>query len=141
MRRILQHPATMIGSNGLPHDVHPHPRLWGAFPRVLGRYCREEKLLSLPQAVHKMTGSPAQKFGLAHRGLIRRGEAADLVLFDAAEVIDVATFEEPILPARGISHVWVNGVLSYTSAGATGERGGRFLARQTMGRDNSEAAS
>src|SRR3984885_1904702 len=69
MRRILRHPATMIGSDGLPNDPRPHPRLWGTFPRVLGRYSREEKLLSLPEAVHKMTGMPAQRFGLAKRGL------------------------------------------------------------------------
>jgi N-acyl-D-aspartate/D-glutamate deacylase len=83
MRRILAHPATMIGSDGLPCDPRPHPRLWGTFPRVLGRYCREEQLMSLPQAVHKMTGLPAQRFGLTGRGLIREGYCADLVLFDA----------------------------------------------------------
>ncbi len=137
MRRILAHPATMIGSDGLPYDIHPHPRLWGTFPRVLGRYSREEKLFSLPQAVHRMTGMPAQRFGLVDRGLIRRGLAADLVLFDPETVMDTATFADPIRPAKGISHVWVNGVLSYTTGGATGRRAGHFLPRQKAGSHHS----
>ena len=129
MRRILAHPATMIGSDGLPNDPRPHPRLWGTFPRVIGRYGREEGLFSLPQAIHKMTGMPAQRFGLADRGYIRRDFAADLVLFDPATVIDTATYDEPIRPAAGIIAVWVNGALSYTAKGATGTRAGRFLPR------------
>ena len=129
MRRILTHPATMIGSDGLPNDPRPHPRLWGTFPRVLGRYCREEKLIPLPSAVHKMTGLAAQRFGLPRRGLIREGFCADLVLFDPEKIIDTATFSDPVRPAEGISGVWVNGVLSYTADGATGNRGGRFLPR------------
>jgi len=129
MRNILAHPATMIGSDGLPNDPRPHPRLWGTFPRVLGRYCREEKLFSLPQAIHKMTGMPAQRFGLAGRGLIRRDYAADLVLFDPETILDSATFSDPIQPATGIEAVWVNGVLSYTAKGATTNRSGRFLPR------------
>jgi len=129
MRQILSHPATMIGSDGLPNDPRPHPRLWGTFPRVLGRYSREEKLFSLAEAVHKMTGLPARRFGLAERGLVREGYVADLVLFDPEEIIDMATFSEPVQPARGIKAVWVNGVLSYNDEGATGNRGGRFLPR------------
>jgi N-acyl-D-amino-acid deacylase len=129
MRRILAHPATMIGSDGLPNDPRPHPRLWGTFPRVLGRYCREERLISLPNAVHKMTGMPAQRFGLARRGLIREGFCADLVLFDPEKIIDTATFSDPVRPAEGIKGVWVNGALSYTGDGATGNRVGRFLPR------------
>jgi len=73
MRKILAHPATMIGSDGLPNDPRPHPRLWGTFPRVLGRYSREEQLITLADAVHKMTGMPAQRFGIVGRGLIREG--------------------------------------------------------------------
>jgi N-acyl-D-amino-acid deacylase len=129
MRRILAHPATMIGSDGLPNDPRPHPRLWGTFPRVLGRYSREEKLFSLPAAIHKMTAMPAQRFGLAERGLIRHGFHADLVLFDPDKIIDTATFSDPIRPAEGIAGVWVNGVLSYTAEGATGKRAGKFLPR------------
>ena len=130
MRQILAHPATMIGSDGLPHDPRPHPRLWGTFPRVLGRYCREEKLFSLPAAIHKMTGLPASRFGLQERGLIRTGYYADLVLFDFARVLDTATFEDPVRPAEGIEGVWVNGVLTYDSPDATGARAGRFLRRK-----------
>jgi N-acyl-D-aspartate/D-glutamate deacylase len=129
MRRILRHPATMIGSDGLPNDPRPHPRLWGTFPRVLGRYSREQKLFSLAEAIYKMTGLPAQRFGLAERGLIRGGYLADLVLFDPETILDTATFSDPIRPATGITAVWVNGVLSYTAEGATGNRGGRFLPR------------
>jgi N-acyl-D-amino-acid deacylase len=129
MRRILSHPATMIGSDGLPNDPRPHPRLWGTFPRVLGRYSREEKLFSLPDAIHKMTGMPAQRFGLADRGFIRMGYAADLVLFDPETIIDTATFDDPIRPSQGISAVWVNGRLSYTAEGACKARAGRFLPR------------
>jgi len=129
MRRILSHPATMIGSDGLPNDPRPHPRLWGTFPRVLGRYCREEKLFSLAEAIHKMTGMPAGRFGLAGRGLIRENFCADLVLFDPEGILDTATYADPIRPALGIAAVWVNGALSYTKDGATAERAGRFLAR------------
>jgi N-acyl-D-amino-acid deacylase len=129
VRRILRHPATVIGSDGLPNDPNPHPRLWGAFPRVLGRYARDERLFPLAEAVHKMTGLPARKFGLSNRGLVREGFAADLVLFDAMTVRDVATFTDPQRPAEGISAVWVNGVRTSRDQVATGARGGRFVAR------------
>jgi N-acyl-D-amino-acid deacylase len=129
MRRILSHPGTMVGSDGLPNDPRPHPRLWGAFPRVLGRYCREEKLFPLAEAVHKMTLMPARRFSLEDRGLIAPGFAADLVLFDPARIVDKATYTDPMRPAEGIHSVWVNGVLSYTAEGATGNRAGSFLPR------------
>jgi len=133
MRAILRHPATMIGSDGLPNDPRPHPRLWGAFPRVLGRYCRDEALFALPEAIYKMTGLPAQRFSLPGRGFIREGCAADLVLFDPNTVADTATFSDPIRPAKGIEAVWVNGTLTYTADGATGNRAGHFLARGKPG--------
>ncbi len=129
MRRILAHPATMIGSDGLPNDPRPHPRLWGTFPRVLGRYSREEELIPLAEAVRKMTGMPAQRFRLPKRGLIREGYAADLVLFDPRKIIDTATFNDPVRQAEGIVSVWVNGVQSYSAECATGNRAGRFLPR------------
>jgi N-acyl-D-amino-acid deacylase len=129
MRRILRHSATMIGSDGLPNDPRPHPRLWGTFPRVLGRYSREEKVFCLPEAIRKMTGMPAQRFGLAERGLIREGYFADLVLFDPERITDTATFSDPVRPAEGIANVWVNGILSYANQKATGNRAGRFLPR------------
>jgi N-acyl-D-amino-acid deacylase len=134
MRRILRHPSTMIGSDGLPpnelhSDPRPHPRLWGAFPRVLGRYTREEKVLTLPEAIHKMTQMPAQRFGLDHRGLIREQYFADLVLFDPEKIADMATYADPMRSAKGIEGIWVNGKLSYTASGPTQNRSGRFLAR------------
>jgi N-acyl-D-aspartate/D-glutamate deacylase len=103
--------------------------LWGTFPRVLGLYCRQEKLFSLPEAIYKMTGMPAQRFALAQRGQIREGYHADLVLFDPERVIDMATFSNPTRPAVGIERVWVNGALSYTHEGSTENRSGRFLPR------------
>ena len=129
MRRILAYPPTMIGSDGLPHDTHPHPRLWGTFPRVLGRYAREEKLFSLEQAVHKMTGLSAGNFGLTDRGVLHEGAYADIVIFDADEISDRATFDNPTRPAAGIEHVFVNGTPSWSKDGETGKRGGRFVAR------------
>ena len=109
VERVLAHPLAMIGSDGLPHDQHPHPRLWGSFPRVLGHYVRERGLLPLERAVHKMTGLPARRFGLRDRGTIAPGQAADLVLLDAATVRDTATYERPQSLAEGIAMVMVNG--------------------------------
>ncbi|WP_321952514.1 N-acyl-D-amino-acid deacylase family protein [Paraburkholderia bannensis] len=129
VRRILSHPATMVGSDGLPNDPLPHPRLWGAFPRVLGHYARDAKLLPLEEAVRKMTGLSARRFGLEHRGEVHVGWHADLVLFDPAKVRDAATFDKPQQVAEGIDAVWVNGVLSYRDGQPTGERAGHFVAR------------
>ena len=129
VRRILSHPATMVGSDGLPNDPLPHPRLWGAFPRVLGHYARDAALIPLEEAIRKMTGLSARRFGLAQRGEVHVGWHADLVLFDPASVRDTATFERPQQVADGIDAVWVNGVLSYRDGAATGARAGRFVAR------------
>jgi N-acyl-D-amino-acid deacylase len=96
---------------------------------VLGRYSRDEKLIALPEAVHKMTAMPAQRFGLADRGLIRKAYFADLVLFDPEKIIDTATYSDPIRAAEGIAGVWVNGALSYSTKGPTTNRAGQFVAR------------
>ncbi|CAI8722301.1 N-acyl-D-amino-acid deacylase family protein [Pseudomonas chlororaphis] len=130
VRRILSHPLSMIGSDGLPEDPFPHPRLWGAFPRVLGHFSRDLGLFPLHTAVHKMTGLSAARFGLKQRGEIREGHWADLVLFDPARVRDVADFKSPQQAAEGIEGVWVNGVRSYAEGQANGRRHGRFLARE-----------
>jgi N-acyl-D-amino-acid deacylase len=130
VQRILKHPTSMIGSDGLPNDPHPHPRLWGTFPRVLGHYSRDLRLFPLTEAVRKMTGLPARRFALTDRGLVRTGNHADLVLFDATTIADTATYEDPIRAAIGIDAVWVNGILSYRSGHPTGHRAGHFLARQ-----------
>ena len=129
VRRILAYPPTMIGSDGLPHDVHPHPRLWGTFPRVLGHYSRDIGLFTLEQAVHKMTGLSAQTFGLTDRGEVRPGAFADLVVFDPATVLDRATYEAPKTPADGIDLVIVSGEISWRQGAPTDARNGRFVRR------------
>ncbi|EJK2114050.1 D-aminoacylase [Vibrio navarrensis] len=129
VKRVLKYPLTMVGSDGLPNDPHPHPRLWGAFPRVLGHYCREEKLFSLAEAIFKMTGMSAQRFKLADRGVIRLGAFADLVLFNPRTIKDTATFANPISAAQGIEAVFVNGQLSYHAGEVSPTRTGRFLYR------------
>lgn len=130
VERVIAHPLSMIGSDGLPHDERPHPRLWGAFPRVLACYWREKGLLHMEEAVHKMTGLSARRFRLGQRGELSPGYAADVVVFDPARVRDLATFEQPQQFSEGIEQVWVNGVLSYTAAQrATGARAGRFVRR------------
>lgn len=130
VRRVLRYPLTMIGSDGLPNDPMPHPRLWGAFPRVLGHYCRDEKLFPLTTAIHKMTGLSAARFQLPERGLIKVGYYADVVLFDPAAVRDAASFTDPKQPAEGINAVMVNGVMSYGKDKHITGRAGRFLRRQ-----------
>lgn len=127
VERILAYPDCMIGSDGLPNDEHPHPRLWGTFPRVIGWYGREKRLLKLEEAVRKMTSLPARKFKLTDRGLVAEGMFADLVLFDSDKIIDVATYEEPCRPAIGIHSVWVNGELTYQPDLEISARAGRLL--------------
>jgi N-acyl-D-amino-acid deacylase len=129
VRRVLSYPHTMIGSDGLPHDEHPHPRLWGTFPRVLGHYVRDVKLFTLEEAVRRMTALPAAQFGLADRGSLRVGAFADLVLFDPRTIADTATFERPKSPAAGVALVMVNGRTVWSDGAATGSRPGRALRR------------
>ena len=127
VRRVLAYPHTMIGSDGTPHDAHPHPRLWGTFPRVLGHYVRDVGLFPLEEAVRRMTSLPAGRFGLSDRGLLKVGAYADLTLFDPERVIDRATFEQPQRPADGISLVVVNGRIVWRDGTSTGTRSGRIL--------------
>jgi N-acyl-D-amino-acid deacylase len=131
VERVIAHPLTMIGSDGLPHDQHPHPRLWGTFPRVLGHYSRDLGLFTLEAAVHKMTGLSARQFRLAGRGEIRVGAYADIVVFDAATISDAATFALPKAQARGVECVLVNGKVAYRGGDGEPRRNGRFLARGT----------
>ncbi|HTV45965.1 MAG TPA: D-aminoacylase [Stellaceae bacterium] len=132
VQRVLQFAHTMIGSDGLPHDTHPHPRLWGTFPRVLGHYCRELGLFGLEEAVRKMTGLPAARFGLTGRGRVAIGGYADITVFDPRMIIDCATFEAPTTPAAGIDHVFVNGRPVWIAGKPSGERPGRALRRQQL---------
>lgn len=133
VRRILSYAHTMIGSDGLPHDTHPHPRLWGTFPRVLGHYARDVGLFSLEEAVRRMTSLPAARFGLRGRGVIREGAHADLVLLDPATVLDRSTFEDPCQPADGIELVLVNGRAVWRDGASTGNRPGRGLRLSDLG--------
>lgn len=134
VRRVLSWREAMIGSDGLPHDIHPHPRLWGTFPRVLGHYSRDLKLFGLEEAVRRMTSLTADRFGLTDRGTVREGAYADLVVFDAERIIDRATFEHPKSPAAGIDTVVVNGRAVWRNGGSTGARPGRALRRRDLGR-------
>ncbi|MXP61783.1 D-aminoacylase [Roseomonas sp. M0104] len=129
VRRIMRHPLSMIGSDGLPHDEKPHPRLWGTFPRVLGLYTRQLGLFDMETAIHKMTGRAAGVFGMVDRGVIREGAYADLVLFDPNTVMDNATFEDPIQMSVGIEQVWANGVPTFAGGKQTGEKPGRLVTR------------
>jgi N-acyl-D-amino-acid deacylase len=129
VQRILAFEHTMIGSDGLPHDAAPHPRLWGSFARVLGHYSRGLNLFPLETAVYKMTGLTAKSFGLEDRGVLRKGAFADIVLFDAGTIDEAATFANPIQPARGIATVLVNGAAVWRDGKPTGVRAGRVLRR------------
>jgi len=130
LQRILRHPATMIGSDGevpIFGEASPHPRSYGTFARVLGRYVRELKTITLEDAVHKMSAFPAQRIGLADRGVLREGLKADIAVFDPGTVRDLATFERPHQYAEGVSYVIINGQLAFESGKMTAARPGRIL--------------
>jgi N-acyl-D-amino-acid deacylase len=129
VQAAMSHPGAMIGSDGIPFDAHPHPRLWGTFPRVLGHYSRDLKLFPLEDAVRRMTSYSAQRFHLAKRGEVRPGYYADICVFDPATVIDTATFEKPIAPSKGIDTVICNGAIAWRHGKEGGGRSGRVLRR------------
>ena len=129
VQQVLAHPLSMVGSDGLPNDPHPHPRLWGAFPRVLAHYSRDLNLMPLAEAVRKMTSLSAANFGLTDRGVVKVGAYADLTLFDLAVLEDTANYETPIAAAKGIDMVVVNGQLAYYQGAITDQRSGRMLRR------------
>ncbi|MHB1004224.1 MAG: N-acyl-D-amino-acid deacylase family protein [Chloroflexota bacterium] len=126
LAQVMRHEAQMVGSDSI-YTGTPHPRLYGSFPRVLGRFAREDGVISLAQAVRKMTAVPAARLGLGDRGVIREGAAADVVVFDPATVRDLATYAEPRQFPVGIEHVVVNGVLAVDSGNPTGARAGQVL--------------
>ena len=130
LQRILRHPATMIASDGevtVFGRANPHPRSYGTFARVLGVYVREKKILTLEEAVRKMTALPAARLGLTDRGVLRPGMKADVVVFDPARVRDTATYEQPHQYAEGFSQVVVNGQLVFERGAMTSARPGRVL--------------
>jgi len=130
LQRILRHPATMIGSDGeIPifGQANPHPRSYGTFVRVLGRYARDLKTITLEDAVHKMSAFPAQRIGITDRGVLREGLKADIAIFDPATVADRATFEQPHQYAVGVTQVIVNGQVAFEDGKMTAARPGRVL--------------
>ncbi len=138
VRRVMAHPSVMIGSDssctaldGPLATGKPHPRTFGTFPRVLGKYVREENVLTLENAVFKMTGMPSARWGLFDRGLIRPGMKADITVFDPQHVIDTATFEDPTQYPRGIEHVMINGVLVVENSESTGQIAGKVLRKRS----------
>ena len=130
VRRVIQHPTCMIGSDGIPSPMgKPHPRLYGTFPRVLDHYVRQEQLLSLEEAVRRMTSLPAAKFRLADRGQVRIDAWADLVIFEPEKVIDHATYDDPRRYPSGISYVLVNGDVVVEQGAPSSRPAGRVVAR------------
>jgi hypothetical protein len=128
--KILQHPTTSIACDcGAVAGDASHPRYYGTFPRVLGRYVREQQVLTWEDAVRKMTGLPAATIGLVDRGLLAAGMAADVSVFDPRTVADHATFEDPMRPSEGIRFVLINGHIAVSDGKPTGEHPGRALFR------------
>ena len=141
MRNALKQPFVSIGSDGTAVATegplaagHPHPRYYGTFPRVLGRYVRQEKLMTLEEAIRKMTSANAAKVGILDRGILRPGMRADVTVFDATRILDNATYEKPHQYATGVAYVIVNGQLVLDGVRHTGARPGRILKRQDSGR-------
>ena len=130
VERIMQHPATAIGSDGtltVFGEGAPHPRQYGTFARLLGTYVRERGVITLEDAVRKMSGATAQRLGIRDRGILREGYYADISLFDANEIRDLSTFEEPHQYAEGVKYVLVNGVLAIDNGLVTDARPGKIL--------------
>jgi N-acyl-D-aspartate/D-glutamate deacylase len=141
MRFALRQPFVSIGSDGTAVATegplaagHPHPRYYGTFPRLLGRYVREEKVLTLEEAIRKMTSANAAKIGIYDRGILRPGMMADVTVFDAQHIIDNATYEKPHQYATGVTYVIVNGEIVLDHDRHTGARPGVILKRQRSGR-------
>ncbi|MBU1339665.1 MAG: amidohydrolase family protein, partial [Acidobacteria bacterium] len=137
LKKILAHPLVGVGCDGsamAPYGLlgqgKPHPRSYGTFPRVLGKYVRDEKILSMERMIRKITSLPAAKFGLGRRGILSPEYAADLVVFDEKTVQDVATFEDPHRYPRGIVHVLVNGQPTVSNGNHTGALAGRVLRKK-----------
>jgi N-acyl-D-aspartate/D-glutamate deacylase len=130
VQTVLRHPRTMVGTDGMPTRTgKPHPRTYGTYPRVLQHYVGELGLLTLEQAVHRMTGMVARKFGMKDRGVLAPGAAADLVVFDPKGIKDHATYADPRRSPEGVAHVFVNGSWSVRDGKHTGARAGTVLTK------------
>lgn len=129
VRTIMQWDGQMVGSDGLHLCGKTHPRLYGTFPRVLSHYVHDQRVLTLEQAIHKMTGAPAARIGLRRRGLLQAGYAADITVFDPLTIRDVATFDDPLRYPNGVPHVFVNGIAVKSGNRPTGALPGQVLRR------------
>ncbi len=132
--RIMQHPQTMVASDGRTTELgkkHPHPRVHGTFPRVLGHYSRDKKVLPLETAIYKMTGLPAKNFTIKKRGILKEGNFADVTIFDAEKIIDKATFEAPHQYPEGIHFVIVNGEITLEGGQYHDVRAGKILRKNS----------
>ncbi|MBS1251840.1 MAG: N-acyl-D-glutamate deacylase [Anaerolineales bacterium] len=136
---VMQHPVTMVGSDGLAvapegrlGEVRQHPRSYGAFPRVLGVYVREKQALNLEEAIRKMTSAPAKRLSLHDRGLLHSGMRADITVFDPECVADRATFSEPYQYPVGIETVVVNGEMVIEEGHHTGQLPGNVLLKKSI---------
>jgi N-acyl-D-amino-acid deacylase len=130
VRTVMRHPATMIGTDGIWSHGKPHPRIYGTYPRILGTYVREQGLLSLEEAVRKMTSFPAQKFSLWRKGLVREGLDADLVLFNPDTIADRSSFQEPHQYPVGLTYVILNGQVVVDGERYTGLLAGRVVRKR-----------
>ena len=135
LKKIIKHPLSIIATDGVGYSISHkesgelvHPRCFGTFPRVLGKYARDEKLLSLEEAVKKMTSLPAKKFKLDGRGILKKGNIADITVFDQKIISDKATVENPYQYSEGVEQVIVNGKFAMRDRKLTGETAGQFLA-------------
>ena len=134
LKRFLSLPYAMIGTDssarsfsGITCEGKPHPRGFGSFPRFVGRYVREIGLMTMSEAIHKMTLLPARTFGLQNRGILKRGAFADIVIFDPNKITDTATFDQPFLKPEGIHYVFVNGIPALREGRLTHAKSGRIL--------------
>ena len=138
--KILQHPSTSIACDcGASLNTRAHPRYFGTFPRVLGRYVREQHAMSWAEAIHTMTALPAATIGMTDRGVLRAGMWADIAVFDSATVMDHATYEQSTLPSDGIVHVLVNGQIAWRDGKPTDAKAGHALRRPATARSGPPA--
>jgi N-acyl-D-aspartate/D-glutamate deacylase len=130
VRTVMRHPATMIGTDGIWSHGKPHPRIYGSYPRILGMYVRQERLLSLEEAVRKMTSFPAQKFGLWKKGIVRQGMDADVIIFDPDTIAERSTFQDPHQYPAGLPYVILNGQVVVDQDRYTGKLAGQVVKMQ-----------
>lgn len=129
VKTIMKHELQMVGTDGL-YGGKPHPRLFGTFPRILGKYVREDKIISLSEAIRKITSFPAQRYGIKERGLIMEGMKADITIFDENSIIDNATFNDPFQYPEGIKYVMVNGKIAVKDKKIINSGNGRVLRKK-----------